>query len=85
MRTCGCCGETKTTFAFSWNAKAKKYSPNCRDCGNWLRLLRGVFGPTRDWHKNVKNTNERNKTKRRKDKNEPANALYAAWGIGRPQ
>lgn len=54
LRTCGCCGVARPTSWFSWNQKALRYSPNCKDCGAWLFLFRKVFGPTRDWDHNRK-------------------------------
>ena len=80
MITCKCCGESKATHAFSWNHKSHIYSPNCRECGLWLRLFREVFGPTRDWQKNLENTKQRSRDKR----NAPVHNLFEAWGIRRP-
>ena len=80
MRTCACCGDTKSVRHFSWNQKRLDYSPSCRECGVWLRLLRAVFGPTRDWQKNLENTKQRSRDRR----NAPVNNLFEAWGIRRP-
>ena len=80
MITCKCCGESKETHAFSWNHKSHVYSPNCRECGVWLRLFREVFDPTRDWQKNREDTRLRKQTR----KNQPVLDLYAVWGIRRP-
>jgi len=47
-----CCGETKLNGAFSRPGYNKKPVSHCKECGVWLRLLRQVFGETRDWEKN---------------------------------
>ena len=77
MKLCQCCGEEKPTRLFSWNTKVKGYSPNCRDCGNWLTLLRAAFGKTRDVEAN------REKCRLRKLVNKPAVHLQEVWGIRR--
>ena len=76
MITCTCCGDTKPTSKFT-HSKKFGYAKHCRECGIWLRLLRQVFGPTRDWEKNRENMRTRLKTKH----NKPILNLYEAWGI----
>ena len=49
-KICNCCGEVKKArehFTFT-----RGYAKHCKDCGVWLRLLREVFGKTRDWDRN---------------------------------
>lgn len=97
LRTCACCGTARPTSWFSWNQKAYRYSPNCKDCGAWLFLFRKVFGPTRDWESNRDNAREyhrlhseakqeRERLQRLADKpsTRAAMDLYAAFGIGMP-
>jgi hypothetical protein len=52
--TCTCCGETKPArTAFSTNKRhATGYTPICRECGYWLRLLAAEFGGSRNWEAN---------------------------------
>lgn len=80
-RTCTCCGETKATHQYSWNAKRHEYCPTCRDCGIWLTLLRQVFGKTRDWESNRVQQRDRDRILRLK--NRPTNIagvnLWNAW------
>ena len=77
VRTCTCCGETKSTRQFSWNSKAHVYTETCRECGVWLTMFRQVFGPTRDVERN------REMTRLRKLVNKPAVHLQEVWGIRR--
>ena len=78
MITCTCCGETKPTSKFT-HSKKFGYAKHCRECGIWLRLLRQVFGTTRDVEHNRVATRLRMRTKRDK----PILDLYEAWGIRR--
>ncbi|NVN99265.1 MAG: hypothetical protein HXX17_08075 [Geobacteraceae bacterium] len=64
LRVCNCCGESKKTSDYSWNQHRRDYIKNCKECGQWLFLLRKVFGPTRDWSKNRANQRQRENEKR---------------------
>ncbi len=78
MKTCACCGETKTTRDFSYNCKSHCYSPNCRECGLWLKLLRQAFG---SGPRNLAKTREYQREYARKQRQAPVRALYKAFGI----
>jgi hypothetical protein len=80
-RVCKCCGEAKATHQYSWNQKAYQYSPNCKECGQWLFLFRKVFGPTRDGNSNRMKQRQRESEKRITSR--PTNIagvdLFNAW------
>lgn len=83
LRTCNCCGMSRTTTWYSYNHKRKDFSPTCRDCGAWLFLLRQVFGEARNMDRVRERQRLYEREKYRRLKNKPANDLYAAWGIGK--
>jgi hypothetical protein len=94
LRVCKCCGAAQPTSCYSWNQKSLRYSPNCKDCGAWLFLLRKVFGEVRNEESNRINQRERQRQRRETDRlnrlaNKPttraAMDLYAAFGIGMPR
>lgn len=82
MRVCPCCGESKPAKAFSRPGYNRKPVSRCLDCGVWLRLLRQVFGATRDWDKNRERATMRSRAKYQSIRSQPAVSLYQAWGIG---
>jgi ribosomal protein L37E len=77
LRVCACCGDSKKARAFTFSSKFG-YAKHCRECGQWLYLLRRVFGDTRDWAANREKTRLRALDKNRK----PATNLWNAWVHG---
>ena len=43
FRTCTCCKDSKPTRQFSWDGRNQKKTAHCKDCGQFLRLLRKCF------------------------------------------
>jgi hypothetical protein len=80
LRFCECCGMPKQTYKnFSYNCKKHDYSPNCKECGVWLKLFREAFGKARYMDR----VRECQRRMYREKKAAPAVLLQQVWGIGK--